>query len=244
MEDLFEEVASSGARFAASVAQLGDGGMRAASALPGWSRGHVVSHVARSVDAYLWLLAVARTGAEPGPRADGAAIARAVEEGAGRSAAELAADLRGRLDQLAEAAAAMPGDRWDFPVTALAGWQHPARYTLRRCLRELETHHIDLAVGYRPTDWPQAYVSWALDDTFAALAARQFPLARVEATDLGRSWRPAPAGPVVTGPGHALLAWLSGRANGSALTTDGPLPAPPAWPLPLAPVITAGSVRA
>ncbi|GAA2269408.1 MULTISPECIES: maleylpyruvate isomerase family mycothiol-dependent enzyme [Kitasatospora] len=235
MLSIIEDVARSGARFTAALAGLTDEDVRAPSALPGWSRGHVVTHVARSVDAYLWLLAVARTGLEPGPRADAAALARAVQEGSGRPAAELAADLRGRLEQLASAVAEMPAGRWDTPVTALAGWRHPAWYTLHRCRRELETHHIDLNTGYGTADWSGDYVAWALDDTLAALAAGDFPLARVEAVDLGRSWQLSGSGPTVTGPGHAVLGWLSGRTPGTRLGADQPLPDPPAWPQPPAP---------
>lgn len=133
----------------------------------------------------------------------------------------------------------MPVERWDTLVTALAGWQHPAWYTLHRCWRELETHHVDLNVGYRPSDWPTAYVTWALDDTLPALAARDFPLSRVDAPDLGRCWTLSPTGATLTGPGHALLGWLSGRATDAPLTSsDRPLPDPPSWPLPPAPAWT------
>ncbi|MGK4579517.1 maleylpyruvate isomerase family mycothiol-dependent enzyme [Kitasatospora sp. HPMI-4] len=235
MRSIIEEVAHSGARFTAGLAELTDEEVTAPSALPGWTRGHVITHVARSIDAYLWLLAVAATGAEPAPRTGAEELARAVREGAGRSAAELAADVRSRLGLLAEAAEAMPAERWETQVTALAGWRHPAWYTLRRCLRELETHHVDLDIGYRTADWPGPYVTWALDDTLAALAARGFPLSRVEAVDLGRSWTLAPSGPVVTGPGHAVLGWLSGRTTQAPLTAGRPLPDPPGWPLPPAP---------
>lgn len=128
----------------------------------------------------------------------------------------------------------MPAERWETPLTALAGWEHPAWYTLYRCWRELETHHVDLDVGYRMADWPHSYVAWALEDTSAALAAHGFPVGRLEATDLGRGWAVG-AGPTVAGEGQALLGWLSGRAGGAALSAGGPLPEPPAWPLPLAP---------
>ncbi|MFF7633700.1 maleylpyruvate isomerase family mycothiol-dependent enzyme [Kitasatospora sp. NPDC008050] len=232
---IIEELDRSGARLATSLAALTDDQVRSSSALPGWSRGHVISHLARSIDAYRWLLALARTGVEPGPRPGSAELAHATEAGAGRPAVELATELREQLARLTADAAAMPTDRWQVLVSALAGWRHPAWYTLNRCWRELETHHVDLDLGYRPADWPAAYVTWALDDTATALTACSFPLARIEAPDLPRSWTLTPAGPTVTGPGHAVLAWLSGRAtpDAAALGVDGaPLPAPPAWPLP------------
>ncbi|WP_327070603.1 maleylpyruvate isomerase family mycothiol-dependent enzyme [Kitasatospora sp. NBC_01250] len=235
MITIIEELDRSGARLATGLAALTDAEVRGPSALPGWSRGHVISHLSRSIDAYRWMLAVAHTGTEPGPRPGSAELAHATEAGAGRPAAELAAELREQLARLTADAAALPADRWEVLVSALAGWRHPAWYTLNRCWRELETHHVDLDLGYRPADWPAAYVAWALDDTATALAARAFPLARIEATDLDRSWNIAAVGPTATGPGHTLLGWLSGRAtpDAAALGVDGaPLPAPPAWPLP------------
>ncbi|WP_269858916.1 maleylpyruvate isomerase family mycothiol-dependent enzyme [Streptomyces sp. RPT161] len=235
MPDITGDVIRSGERFTAAVETLSDAQVREPSTLPGWNRGQVITHVARSIDAYLWLLAVARTGVEPGPRTDAAALSRAVQAGAGRPARDLAADVRGRLSRLADEAAAMPAERWNVLVSALAGWSHPAWYTLYRCWRELETHHVDLNVGYGTARWPGTYVTWALDDTLAALGAHGFPVARVEAVDLGRSWNLSPTGPTVTGTGHTLLGWLSGRGSGTGLTVDRPLPEPPKWPLPPAP---------
>lgn len=65
------ETARSAARFAATLTALTDTDVRAPPALPGWTRGHVATHVARSADTYVRLLTVARTGAEPTPRAGG-----------------------------------------------------------------------------------------------------------------------------------------------------------------------------
>ncbi|MEY9860689.1 maleylpyruvate isomerase [Catenulispora sp. GAS73] len=227
---LIEEIRDSGVRIAASLSGIGDAEGREPSALPGWTRAHVVGHLMQSADAYLWMTKLARDGVEPGPRADRAAMVRELEGLAARPIGELAGELAGGLDRLLDAAESMPRDRWDTLVTALAGWKHPVWYTLRRCVRELETHHVDLAVGYRVEDWPPAYVAWALDDTLGTLAVRGFPIGRVEAVDLGESWEVAGEGPVVTGAGHLVLGWLSGRCDAAGLS-GGELPEPPAWPL-------------
>ncbi|MFJ9615226.1 maleylpyruvate isomerase family mycothiol-dependent enzyme [Streptomyces noursei] len=232
---LLDDVRASAARLATTLDALTDLKAREPSALPGWSRGHVITHLARSADAYHWLLTLARTGVEPGPRADAATLDRALRVGAARDAAELVADLRGSLNRLFDEAGAMPSGRWPTLVSALAGWRHPAWFTLHRAWRELETHHVDLNLGYTSINWPARYVIWALDETVAALAARAFPVARVEATDLDRAWTLAPTGPTVTGPGHALLAWFCGRGPDTLLRSDRQLPTPPAWPLPPTP---------
>jgi maleylpyruvate isomerase len=72
---------------------------------------------------------------------------------------------------------------------------------------------------------------WALDDTLAVPAARHVPVARIDAGDLDRSWTLSATCPTLTGPGHALLAWLSGRGGEPQLRSDLPLRAAPRWPL-------------
>lgn len=47
----------------------------------------------------------------------------------------------------------MPAERWNTLVSALAGWRHPAWFTLHCCRRELETHHVDLNLGYTTACW-------------------------------------------------------------------------------------------
>ncbi|MCX4818400.1 maleylpyruvate isomerase family mycothiol-dependent enzyme [Streptomyces sp. NBC_01142] len=126
ISDVIGETARSAARFAATLTALTDTDARAPSALPGWTGGHVATHVARSADAYVWLLTVARTGAEPTPRAGSAALARAAEHDATRPTAELVADVRTSLARLVEDAESMPAEAWDTLVTALAGRRHPA----------------------------------------------------------------------------------------------------------------------
>ncbi|MFE9553574.1 maleylpyruvate isomerase family mycothiol-dependent enzyme [Streptomyces sp. NPDC006692] len=232
---LLDAVRGAAARLGDTLDGLTDQQAREPSALAGWSRGHVLTHLARSADVYRWLLALARTGAEPGPRADAPALERALREGAGRDAATLVADVRGSLEGLFDEAAAMPDGRWNTLVAALAGWRHPAWFTLHRARRELETHHVDLNLGHTVADWPADYVAWALDGTVAALAVRGFPVVRIEATDLGRSWPVGRGGPTVAGPSRDLLAWLAGRATAAKLHADHPLPTPPSWPLPPAP---------
>ncbi|GAB4050875.1 hypothetical protein GCM10028775_25060 [Catellatospora paridis] len=199
----------------------------------------MLAHLAGSADAYVRLLRSARADHRaPRRPADAAALAHAVEEDAARPATELVGRLNDSLERFVHEARTMSTEAWDGMVTALTGWRHPAWYTLRRCLRELETHHVDLDVGYRTADWPAGYVTWALTETLAALKAQGFPLARVRATDLGRTWDVDGDGPAVAAPGHVLLGWFSGRAPADGLASDHQLtalPTPPTWPQPAVP---------
>ncbi|MFG2125581.1 maleylpyruvate isomerase family mycothiol-dependent enzyme [Streptomyces sp. NPDC048710] len=235
---LIDDVVRSVGRLAQTMDGLTDAEYRASSGLAPWTRGQVLAHIAGGADAYVWLLRLARTGSAPGPRQDAAALAETAERTAALPADALADRTRRALDLVVAEAREMPAAKWDTLVAALAGWRHPAWYTLLRCQREVEHHHVDLGLGYGTADWPTSYVSWALDETLAALQTQGPPLSRVEAVDLGRRWPLSPEGPSVAGPGHLLLGWLSGRTPATGLVCDGPaetLPPPPRWPQPPTP---------
>ncbi|GGU98973.1 maleylpyruvate isomerase [Streptomyces litmocidini] len=224
---------TSAERLHASAAALSDDEVRAPSLLPGWSRAHVLTHVARSADSRTRLLTAARTGADLAQYDDEAHREREIEEGAGRSAAELAADLRGALGGFLTAAAGHPEAAWEVPVRWLGGGMRPVRGAVGSLLREVEVHHTDLGRGHRPVDWPPFFVARELATTTAGLRERDDVPGMVLIADEDRVLRPVGdgRGPRVTGPAAALLGWLTGRADGHGLTPDppGPLPDVPAW---------------
>jgi maleylpyruvate isomerase len=229
-------------RLLATADGLDDAQAAAASRLPGWTRGHVLTHLARNADGFRNLLAWARTGTETPMYASEEARDHAIEAGAGRSAAELAADVRASAAAFAGAAGDLPAGAWDAPV-ARRGVTFPARGILPRRLSELEIHHVDLGAGYGPGDWPADFVQVTLArvaDDFAGLPGMPAILARPDGQDAAFRLGPAgggPAGPglasavTVTGPPAALLAWLIGRDSGSGLTVAGgaAMPLLPPW---------------
>nr|WP_244174381.1 maleylpyruvate isomerase family mycothiol-dependent enzyme [Streptomyces murinus] len=202
---MIEDVVRSADRLAAAAAGLSEAGVRAPSGLPEWTRGQVLAHVAYSADAYTWLLKLARTGREPGPRADPARVAR----DAVLPAEPLAERLRASLGGFTDGARALPAPAWERLVPALAGWRHPAWYLLLRGLRELETHHLDLGVGYGTERWPHRYVRWALDDTLTTLGARRFPLTPLTGEDSATLLRALSGRPGLDA-GHALVELTGG----------------------------------
>ncbi|QXG76611.1 maleylpyruvate isomerase family mycothiol-dependent enzyme [Modestobacter sp. L9-4] len=160
------------ARLLAAVEVLADADVRRASRLPGWSIGHVLTHLARNADAHARRLAGALDGQDVAKYPGGAAQrARDIEDGAGRSAAELVQDLavsQQRLEQLftACAAAGWPGRR------LLGGAHYPATGCPAHRLREVEVHHVDLDIGYGPADWPAEFVAWELPGLLASVPDR------------------------------------------------------------------------
>jgi maleylpyruvate isomerase len=229
-------------RLLATADALTDAQAAGPSRLPGWTRGHVLTHLARNADGFRNLLTWAGTGNETPMYPSEEARARGVEEGAARSAAQIAADVNVSATALAAAAQDLPARAWDALV-ARRGVTFPAREIPSRRLAELEIHHVDLDAGYRPADWPASFVAAQLAPVardFAGRADAPACLARPDGLDAVYPIGPAapdlastdPASPVtVSGPPAALLAWLIGRDNGTRLkvTGAGAVPVLPPW---------------
>jgi maleylpyruvate isomerase len=223
-------------RLFATVAGLAETPMREPSLLPGWSRGHVVSHLARNADGLVNLLRWARTGTEIPMYASSQARRADIEAGARRPAADLAADLRESAARFAAEAAGLPDDAWTIAVRALAGPSFPAYGVLQRRLSEVEIHHVDLAAGYRPADWPADFITDALPRVAGSFTSRDdAPACLVWADGAASAVRIGPDRPgnpplLVHGPAAELLAWLLGRGDGTGLQVSGDAARAPALP--------------
>ena len=156
----------------ATATALSDAQAREPSLLPGWSRGHVLTHIARNADGLGNLLRWARTGTQTPMYASAESRAADIEAGAGRPAADLAADVRESAAAFAAEAASMPDDAWTAQVRALNGPPFPALGVLDRRLSEVEIHHVDLAAGYSPGDWPEDFLGEALPRVAESFAGR------------------------------------------------------------------------
>jgi len=177
------------ARLMATVAGLTDEQVRSPSTLPGWTIGHVLTHLARNADGHSRRLGGALRGVDV-PRYPGGSAQRdsEIEAGARRPAAEIIADLVASQDRLERAWEASAAAGWPHPE--LRGDDHwPTTASPVRRLREVEMHHLDLGVGYEPSEWPEDYVAWELPRLLATVPSR-----------LQRST-----------DARALVAWLSGR---------------------------------
>jgi maleylpyruvate isomerase len=209
---------------------LGDDDMRAPSLLPDWTRGHVLTHLARNAEGGTRLLTWARTGEPAEEYPSLTARAAQIEAGAGRSAAELIADVRATAGRFATEYSLMPTEAWQHMVRWTAGQQRPAARIADARLCEVLVHHVDLRVEFTPDDWPADFVAYQLDIVTAAFNAREnSPPMRIHATDTD-VWHEISTGDnVIRGRQASLLAWLMGRSPGGDLTTDSgtPLPSPP-----------------
>ena len=131
--------------------------LRAPSLLPGWTRAHVLAHLARGADAMRNLLVGVRSGQERPAYVSAEARQADIEYGAGVRASELTADLADSAMALRTIARQLPDQGWQVPVRILDSAPFPAAQLLTRRLVEVELHHCDLGAGYGPDDWPTAF---------------------------------------------------------------------------------------
>jgi maleylpyruvate isomerase len=223
---LVDEVDRATTRLLDSVGRLPASAVGEPSLLPGWSRGHVLTHLARHADAMVNLFTWVHTGRRTPAYASPQARAEGIEAGAGRPLTEQLADLRNSADRLARAAHDLPADQWAVELPLEHGPQVAARLPWRR-LREVEVHHVDLVVGYTQADWPESFAHRLLHEVADALDGLDLSL-RVDG--LGHPMTLGAGGPVVSGSAANLSAWLAGRSPGTGLTAEsGSLPELPEW---------------
>lgn len=229
---LLDEMASATDRLLETVDRLGDDDAHAPSGLPGWTRAHVLTHLARNADALGNLAWSARTG-EPREMYPGGPDARAaaIEAGADRTMGDLRMDLNDAAERLLEAFADFPAESLDREVAGSRGatwlgWELP----LMR-IREVEIHHADLLAGYAPDDWPADFVTRTLDQLAPSYVDRgDCPVSALR-DPAGTTWTVGTTGPVLSGPAPELLAWLTGRSSGAGLSPQPPgeVPVAPRW---------------
>jgi maleylpyruvate isomerase len=177
-------------RLEQAIAGLTDEQAARPSRLPDWSVGHVLSHLARNADSATRRLRGAARG-EVVDQYPGGAAGRAaeIEAGANRRASALIADVGTANATLDAAIDAMPDDAWPNATRNVSGREQPAAALIFGRWREVEVHHVDLGLGYEPTQWPAALVDAWLPRVIATLPARTDP-ARLLAWALRRGDAP------------------------------------------------------
>ncbi len=105
-------LAAATARLRQTAARLSDAQAREDSGLPGWSRGHILAHLARNADSLRNLLSWARTGTETPQYASTSEREEGIEAGAGLPVAALLADLDASAAALDAEAGLLPDAAW------------------------------------------------------------------------------------------------------------------------------------
>jgi len=164
------------------------------STLPGWTRAHVVAHVAANAEAIGNLVHWARTG-EPTPMYSSPdQRASDIENGSRRDRADLVRWFRDSAGELERAMDALTPDQWRARVVTAQGRDVPASETPWMRARELTVHAVDLDAGIAFDDLSADFLEALVADVLAK---------RGDHAD-------------VSGPLAGRAAYLTGRADGAA----------------------------
>jgi maleylpyruvate isomerase len=204
---------------------LADADLAAPSRLSGWSRAHVVAHLARNADALVNLLTWARTGVETPMYPSREVRDAGIETTAAQLPAELRADYAAACARLAVAVETMPASAWTATVRNGQGGEVPATEIPWMRAKEAWVHGVDLDAGLDFADLPPEFCAVLVDEVLTLFAGQgREPDATIVATDVDCTWGSRTA--QVAGPACAVAAWLT-RSDASGLT--GHAPEPPAW---------------
>lgn len=152
------------ALFTAQTARFDEQQMAQASILPGWTRKHVVAHVAANADALGNLVHWARTG-ERTPMYTSAEQRNAdIETGAQRRATELTEWLNTSVHELGAAMAALTGEQWRTEVVTAQGRTVPATEIPWLRAREVCIHAVDLGTDTTFADLPDDFLTALITD--------------------------------------------------------------------------------
>lgn len=179
------------------------------SFLPGWTVGHVATHIARNAEGHLRMLHAAMRG-EVATMYPGGPEQRTgdIEAGAHRSASELLTDVTTGATQMEETWAAMPEAAWAGHGITFLGDTTMADLVFIRW-REATVHHADLGLGYSWNDWDSDYVRLELARLTMLWASRR---------PMGLTGLPLEAMSVSD---HHRVAWLLGRTEIDGLPAAG-----------------------
>jgi maleylpyruvate isomerase len=184
--------------------------LRAPSLLPGWSRAHVLAHLARGADAMRNLLIGARAGQDRPAYASPEARDAGIDSSAAAEAKDLVDDLAGSAMALRTVAGQLPDEAWRYRVRVLDRPRFPASQLLTRRLAEVELHHCDLGAGYGPDQWTAGFAAMELEEPMRSQRAERRGYVQPESVRAASMARTIPP----YRPGQPLPGSWMGRRRG------------------------------
>ena len=195
-------------RLLATARSLDDPG--APSLCAGWSRGHVLTHVARNADGLVALVGAVVDGTGATMYASRPARDADIDAGAHRAVPELVADVEDTATALAAELPRLGPEHADRPLERTPGEIRgtAAEIPVMR-LREVVFHHVDLDAGFGFRDVEPDLVRFFLDEEVQRVRAADDAPDVTLATADGDRWTIGLGTASVTGSPAALLGWLA-----------------------------------
>lgn len=187
---------------------LGDA--TAPSLCAGWSRGHVLTHLARNAEGLGRVARAVVDGTGETMYASDAARDADIEAGAGRALPVLVDDVTGTAAALGVELARLRPEHDDIEVERTpGGWMIPGGSIRFMRLREVVYHHVDLDAGFDFADLDSDLLSELLTDEVDRLRRRHQAPSLTIRTDEGEVLRVGDGVDWVTGSRGGVLRWLA-----------------------------------
>jgi len=183
------------------------------SRLPGWTRAHVATHIARQADGMTRVLGQIKNNQPTSLYDSEETLDDEIERGSERSAMELQVDLdssAGRLHEASSRLKRLPPSR---PISLTPSLTVPLGDLPIVRLNHLVLHHIDLDIGFTYEAIGAPVAAWLLAYNASRIGRKpSYPALRLVSDSgvtavIGSGGRPR----VVNGADNLLLAWLTGR---------------------------------
>jgi maleylpyruvate isomerase len=160
-----------------TVSTLSDAQCREKSRLDGWTRGHLITHLARNAERHIYLFESAERG-EIGDQYPGGMEQRNadIEVGALRPISELLSDLRTQTWNLEGQWARASAEAWQGQARRPGGAVIPMMDLVFLRWREVAIHLVDLDVNIDHSSWGEVYVNLELAHQHRVLSKRGISL--------------------------------------------------------------------
>jgi len=214
------------------LSKLDDEALGEPSALPGWTRKHVMSHLGFNARAVGRLVRWARTGQVTPMYPNPTVRAQEIDEGARWTAQRLREFIRTEQKSLAEALGALDDPSWSAEVITGQGRTVAATELPWIRTRELWIHAVDLNAGGDFADFPAGIIDRLVVEAVNKRRGADAPSLDVRPTDRSlASLATLPgAACVVEGTVADLARWLTRReTRGVHAADEGPLPGLGPW---------------
>jgi maleylpyruvate isomerase len=227
-----DHLSEAGRRLTRTVDGLQADDWGADSLLPGWTRAHVVAHLALNGEALAEVIRAEVDHEHVPMYASQEARDTDIEELSQSDPAVLRTRLLGSLTTFVAGVRSVPEEVWGrrFERTP-GGPTFPLDAVPLMRVREIEIHHADLGLDYTADDWPPAFAEVVVGSMVRRLEPTE--AFRVAPLDSPRTWDVGSAdeaAPVITGPVAHLAWWLTGRTPSAQVSaSSGELPTIGGW---------------
>ncbi|MEW1807678.1 maleylpyruvate isomerase family mycothiol-dependent enzyme [Pseudarthrobacter sp. NPDC080039] len=212
--------------FLATVSSLSDEELAAPSLCEGWTRAHVIAHVASSGRALVGLIDWATSGEERQLYASPEARSEAIAAIAALPREELLAEVRDSAANFAGEAQRLTGEL-AAPEVKVAGRELPATSIVALRIAEVVVHHHDLETAWTIDEADPDSLLNAIEAVVRALRSKGAP-GMTLVTEERDEWVIGDGALRVESDREGLLKWLA-RGDATELEAAGPVPALPSW---------------